>query len=221
MAADVDICNLALGHLGDDANIASLTENSAQAAYCNRFYPIARDMVLQRGGFSFTLRRVALATDLVTIPKSWQYAYQGVNNSLKKIAVLAPDATDDTQSVPYAVESVDAAGTEVIYTNISSATLRYIQRVTDTTKYSPLIVHAISRLLAAFLAGPLIKGQVGIQMAQSQMKIFEDMSLPQAMADDANSQQTDHFNDFVPKHMQSRVNGTVTPIWPGPLSSFP
>ena len=43
MATEVDICNLALAHLGDDATIATIKppEGSAQAEKAARFYPIA------------------------------------------------------------------------------------------------------------------------------------------------------------------------------------
>ena len=49
MASEVDICNLALGHLGDNATVASLNppEGSVQAQHCARFYPIARDALLE------------------------------------------------------------------------------------------------------------------------------------------------------------------------------
>ena len=45
MPSEVDICNLALGHLGDSATVATIDppEGSAQAEHCARFYPIARD----------------------------------------------------------------------------------------------------------------------------------------------------------------------------------
>lgn len=221
MSADVDICNIALGHLGDDANIASLNEPSTQAAACLRFYPIARDAVLERGGFGFTLRRVSLAQDLITIPTSWLFGYAVPSNCLRKISVLAAGATDDMASAPFAVESISDAGEEIIYTNVDQATLRYVQRVTDTSKYRPLLVIAIARLLAALLAGTLIKGSTGMAVAEGQMKIFENMSLPQAMASDANSQSTDHFTDFVPSTLLARHSSPATPLWPGPLSSFP
>lgn len=221
MSADVDICNIALSHLGDDANIAALNENSTQAAYCKTFYPLARDAVLQRGGFGFTLRRLPLAQDLITVPAQWLYAYSTPNNCLRKIAVLPPDAPDDTNSVSYAVEALDDAGNEVIYTNIQSATLRYVQRVSDTTKYTPLVVMAMARLLAAFLAGPLIKGDTGMQIGIKQMEIFDERSFPQALASDANSQQTDHYADFIPSGLKARGGSSAVPVWPGPLSSFP
>lgn len=221
MSADVDICNLALGHLGDDANIASLSEFSAQASYCNKFYPLARDMTLQQGKFGFTLRRVALASDLVTIPTSWIYAYSVPSNCLHKISVLPAEATDDMNSAPYAVESISDAGEEVIYTNVETATLRYVQRVTDTSKYSPLVVNAMARLLASFLAGPLIKGQRGATVGEAQLKIYTDSALPLAMGSDANSQQTDHFRDFVPSTLLAREGSPSVPLWPGAMTSFP
>ena len=55
MATEVDICNLALAHLGDDATIASLSppEGSAQAEKAARFYPIARNTLLEMHTWNF------------------------------------------------------------------------------------------------------------------------------------------------------------------------
>ena len=63
MASEVDICNLALGHLGDNATVSSISppEGSAQAEHCARFYPLARDALLEMGYWNFAMRRVALA----------------------------------------------------------------------------------------------------------------------------------------------------------------
>lgn len=224
MSADVDICNFALGMLGDDANIAALTENSAQAAYCNRLYPLARDLTLQMGKFGFTLRRVSLASDLVSVPTSWQFAYAVPNNCLHKISVLAPGASDDLQSAPFAVESIADNGEEVIYTNVETATLRYVQRVTNTSKYGPLVANAIARCLASYLAGPIIKGARGFDVAIKHWKFFTDEALPKAMGADANSQSTDHFHDFLPAHLQVRGgnNGNTRDVWPNNnLASWP
>ena len=35
MASEVDICNLALSHIGASATISSLTEQSEEAFHCN------------------------------------------------------------------------------------------------------------------------------------------------------------------------------------------
>ena len=59
MASDVEICNLALSHLGDTATVASIDppEGSAQAEHCARFYPIARDALLEKHDWSWATRR--------------------------------------------------------------------------------------------------------------------------------------------------------------------
>ena len=48
MSTPVDICNLALARLGDEANVQSISppDGSTQAALCAQFYPIARDTAL-------------------------------------------------------------------------------------------------------------------------------------------------------------------------------
>ena len=55
MASVVDICNLALAHIGDDATVSSIDppEGSAQAEHCKRFYAIARDTMLQMHNWNF------------------------------------------------------------------------------------------------------------------------------------------------------------------------
>ena len=63
MASPVDICNTALAYLGDVANVVSIdpAEGSAQAEHCARFYPLARDALLEMHDWGFATRRVALA----------------------------------------------------------------------------------------------------------------------------------------------------------------
>ena len=63
MASEVEICNLALSHLGDTATVASSDppEGSAQAEHCARFYPIARDALLEMQNWKFATRRATLA----------------------------------------------------------------------------------------------------------------------------------------------------------------
>ena len=60
MASAVDICNLALSRIGDIASVQSIDppEASAQAIHCARFYPVARDSMLERHPWGFaTLRK--------------------------------------------------------------------------------------------------------------------------------------------------------------------
>jgi hypothetical protein len=104
------ICNLALAHLGDTANIASLLESSVQAQLCAQFYPVARNALLEMSTWGFATRRVKLA--LVTNPTlaiaqgvdpsaqygTWKYAYALPSGVINAIAVLPAGAAGDYEA---------------------------------------------------------------------------------------------------------------------------
>ena len=191
MASEVDICNLALGHLGDNATVASIDppEGSAQAEHCQRFYPIARDSLLELHNWNFATRRAQLAQ--VTCPwPEWQYAYAQPANTINVLAIMPPQANNDySESAysgtgfgttswdhrpmaagmyvpqPFSCET-DADGNDVIYTNQENAVLRYTVRVEDPSQFSPLFVQCLSWHLASMLAGPVVKGDVGAAEAK-------------------------------------------------------
>jgi hypothetical protein len=113
VSSEVDICNMALGHLGDDATVASLDppEGSAQAEHCARFYPMARDAMLDAHKWGFATRRASLALLSETPPSPWRYAYAQPADALNLISMLAPDAADDNSvGLPAYGGSVRAIG---------------------------------------------------------------------------------------------------------------
>lgn len=210
MASEVDICNLALGHIGDAATVSSIIppEGSAQAEHCARFYPIARDALLEMHAWGFATKRVNLASLGSGWPE-WQYAYACPNDAVNLLAVLPQTATDDYsvgmtymfsqtgdpiaaggiyQPQPYNYESLDD-GTIVIYTNQENAMLRYTSLVTDTTVFSPLFIVTLSWLLASYLAGPVIKGDAGAAEAKRCLGMATGM-LSKATVSDANQRRT-------------------------------
>ena len=173
MASVVDICNLAVSRLGDEASISSIDppEGSPQADSCAQFWPIARDAALEAFPWSFATRRVTLA-EVATESSAWAYAYALPSNCLRVLAVQdfesGSDAGIDSSSAvqqPFAVESL-SSGSMAILTDQAQAAARYVVRVTDSTKYSPMFVDAVAWLLASHLAGPMIKGDAGAKMAQ-------------------------------------------------------
>lgn len=208
MSSEVEICNLALSRLGDSATVAAInpSDGSAQADHCSRFYPIARDSMLEMHSWGFATTRVSLA--LMTNPwPEWTYAYAQPNDAVNLLAVLAPDAASDySVAVPlaanyygnvntgtgiytpqeYAAET-DATGNEIIYTNQVNATLRYTRRVTDTTKFSPLFTDALGWLLASYMAGTILKGDSGMAAARNCAAMFQQV-MGRATTSDANQQ---------------------------------
>lgn len=210
MASDVDICNNALGLLGDPGTIVSISpaSGSAEAVHCARFYPIARDSLINMHSWGFATKRVNLALLADTPPSSWQYVYQSPADVLNYLAVFDPNASDDySSSYPqagslnasaayssmvgvytpqqFAVE-LDANGVSVIYTNQQNAILKYSARVTDTSLFDPLFSEALTWLLAAKLAGPLIKGSEGRAASRECLQEFKGF-LAMARESDSNS----------------------------------
>lgn len=199
MASVVDICNMAVSRLGDDATITSIDppEGSMQAEYCLRFWPIARDSLLESHPWSFATRRATLA-ELTAETDAWAYAYALPANCLRVLAVQHVDATADYgidagqfqdavtaayyTPQPFAVESL-STGAVAILTNQEEAAARYIVKVTDPTKYSPLFVETASWQLASYLAGPMIKGDAGAKMAQYCSGMAEAMKARAIAAD--------------------------------------
>jgi len=205
MASEVDIVNIALSHLGDTANVSSIDppEGSAQAQHCARFYPIARDALLEMHTWSFATKRIVLPLLSNTL-EQWKYVYQAPSDALNLIAVLAPDAMDDYSQdlpVPYTqvgivntgqglytpqpfeVETLQD-GSSVLYTNQEEATLRYTAKITDPALFTPLFTSALTHLLASYLAGPILKGEVGRAEAKGQMALFQAF-MAKATASDA------------------------------------
>lgn len=199
MASAVDICNLALSHLGDEAAVSAISppDGSVQAAHCARFYPIARDACLEVHAWNFATRRIAPANVASAVPSSWQFAYTQPAECLRVLNVWGEEYAEDDKGYDFVVESNATQGT-MIYTNAESATLRYIVRVTDTTKFSPLYVTALSYLLAAYLSGPIVKGREGMQVAQAMYKMFLS-EVAKAAASDASARKIDvkHTPDFI------------------------
>lgn len=199
MASEVDIANAALAVLGDTATVVSMypPSGSTQAAHCARFYPMTRDTLLESHSWGFTTRRDSLALLAITPPSTWLYAYAAPTDSINFLAVLDPSALNDTVTgvagftgtyfsannssfggvgyytpQPYAAEAAPD-GTTVIYSNQANAVLRYTKRITDPTEFSPLFVETFTWLLAAKLAGPVIKGVEGRAAAAACLKKYE------------------------------------------------
>lgn len=166
MSTDVAIANLALGHLGEDANISQLNppEGSPHAEQASQFYPVARDALLEMHPWNFATRRVTLA-ELATNPCTrWDHAYALPSNVLAVFSVYENEAQDDDEINDFEIET-SSTGARVLYTNVADAKIKYSVSVSDVTRFSPLFITALSYLLAAYLSGPVLKGETGRTVA--------------------------------------------------------
>jgi hypothetical protein len=216
MASPVDICNLALSHLGARAQITSISppDNSVEAGYCARFFPMARKEALESAKWSWTKRRVALAA--VTNPSDvWLYAYALPSDCLTPMRILQAAfisaAWWGAPSAPVTFDDIavfNEAGTaqfeiegEILLTNEPEAVLLYTRDIVDATKYTASFTTFLSYVLASYLAGPILKGDVGAKTAGTWRQIAAQTK-GEAAVHDANSS-VDRV-DHVPEHLRRR-----------------
>lgn len=202
MASAVDLCNLALASLGDEATVSSISppEGSAQAAHCATFYPMALNAALELHEWRFATRRTSLALLADAPVFGWSYAFARPNGCVKVQGVYASDSLDDADAIPYECESRDD-GTDIILCNVDVAYIRYTSLVTDTTKFSALFQLSFVAMLSSFLAGPILKGDAGAAEAKRQLQIAMAYA-SQAKVSDAN--QSSRGSTYVPAGIAAR-----------------
>lgn len=216
MASEVDICNLALSHLGDEANVSSIDppDQSVQAQLCATHYPLARNTLLDAHNWSFTMRRVTLA-QLTPETLEYEYCYAAPSDLSNMIALrdaysqrVSIDSTDSELPDEYSLE-VNSLGVKVIYCHVPNAELVYNAIVTNPGNFPPLFVEALSFLLASYLAGPIIKGDVGVAAGMKLIQAYR-LSLSNAIASDAQNRRANR--KFVPEAIRARqgLTGLVT-----------
>lgn len=191
-----------MSHIGQDAAIVSIdpSDGSAEADHCARFYPIARDQILEIAGWRFALTRASLAELADNPSNQWTHAYSLPNGCLRPLAVLLPNATDDNAPQAYTIE-VGSDGSQILYTNAANADLKFIARQLDTTKYTPSFVIALSYLLAAYTAGPITK-DLKLKNGLEQIALAKTLN---AAALDADSVKNDPDRDsYIATHLKVR-----------------
>lgn len=207
MASEVQICNLGLAHLGNRARVASISpvDGSAESDYCASFFALARNEVLAMHDWAFARKRVELA--LVTGPETdvWEYAYSLPSDCLKPRRILTGTSTAyELDSEPFEIE-----GTTLL-TNKENAVLVYTRPITTAGSFSPAFVNAMGFLMAAYLAGPILKGSAGTKAALEFRKMAAQ-AVAAAAADDANSVKVPL--DFTPSNLAARrgMSGSTQP----------
>ena len=181
MASVIEICNLALGHIGDAAEITAIAppDGSAQAAQCAKYYPIARKECLSDHNWGFAKRRVLLSEISGDAPSGWEYWYTIPNPFL-----VARQVVPESYNTPikFEIESHETHGT-IILTDTDDAELWYTVDITDTTKFPSKFIHALSWLLASYLAVPITR-ETKIKKTSFEHYLF---TLGSAATQDANA----------------------------------
>ncbi len=169
MAAPVDICNLALGWLGEHL-ITQLNENnplSTDEQLCARLYPEAVRSVLEAKAWTFATERLSLAPAASTGRDDFPSKYP---LPATVVRVLSVDTGYGENECEWRRE-----GAQVL-TDASPTTLAVKALVEpDPTKFSPGFVRAVAARLAADLAIP-VTSNAGLQRAM-EAKYLRELAL--------------------------------------------
>ena len=179
MASDVDIANMALSIVGSNTTVSSMSppDGSAAANYCATFYDIARREALAPFAWSFARTRAPLA-ELANPSDVWGYAYALPSDCLRvsRVAALALNSLNEevapawnwlfneSGGADFAIETDSTQ--KLLLTHEPGAVLFYIRDQANPSTFTPGFVTALSYLLASYLAGPIIRGNAGVQTAQ-------------------------------------------------------
>lgn len=195
MAAKIDICNMAISHLAVGAEIQDFdNEKTEPAMACRRFYDIARQKVLRDFDWPFAntveyLAQLANPSGLTQPTVEWTYWYRYPANALAIRRILNQATRVDTvqSRAEYSVGR-DATG-RVIYSDLLTAQIQYTYNETDTERFPPDFVVALS-LYLAFLIGPRVSGGDQFKLADRAYLLYRQ-AIAEAKANAANEEPRD------------------------------
>lgn len=192
MASDVDICNLALAHLGQDP-IQSLTQRGNAAAQCNAVYKVCVEAVLRGYDWKFasTIRPLSLITDETLERNDWSYAYTYPPDCL---AVRELVKAAGEKAVPFDTGHTYDDETKVIFTSRENAKARYTRRITNPELYPADFVVALSWYIAATIALPVTRKRT---VQADAWKMFSSV-MPQAQVTSANEGTSEFVDNDAP-----------------------
>lgn len=167
----LDIWNAALLNIGASGALASVTEQSAEAAACALRYPSIARTILRDVDWNCVRRRLGLqeVAGGAVHPPSWQYMYRYPADCLcvRGFDVGTPHAKYPRLTmVDYEVAD-DATAGKVVLTNVACPTMIYTSYVVDMAngtyegKFDSQLRETLGWALAAAIAGPLT-GSKGI-----------------------------------------------------------
>jgi len=203
MTSEVEICNLALSNIRA-GSINSLNESGIQAQACKLKYGLLRDRCLKEP-WLFNRRIVALALVDIEI-FNWAHAYQYPTNCLKIRRLMGAheeiaagqtgviSRAIDAQSLPVKniraqipYEVFNFTDNKVIGTNDEHLRIDYAAKVTDPNLFSEDFILALSYLLAAEVAVPIVGAKMGRELRSDSLTLYKQY-LAAATAGDLNDQ---------------------------------
>lgn len=227
MVTEVDICNSALAHVGERDRLTTITppHTTEEARHCARAYEEAMAELLEMHAWNFQVRKVQLTANNEDPEDSddpaWSYNYDLPEDCSEVLAVL-PDEHPADYTVNGAPVTLDfhikpaydagdpGALTALLYCNEPDVWLRFTTNSTPAlTVVSRLFIAALTWLVAAKIAGTIVRGDVGEQMKMRCLAMFGKY-LGEARIKDARQRQVDAR--VTPEWMRGRTTHESHPF---------
>ncbi len=161
-----------------------MTESNKRARLCNEQYPKIRDRLLESHPWNFAIKRQDLSVSTEEPVFGYTYKYALPTDCLRVLSV------NDDGDAEYKVET-----STFLFTDEADVSIRFIQKVTDTTLYSKMFAETLAVQLAA---------DIGYAITQNATLVAELIDLgnkleAKAKSYDAQEGSMDHFEapDFI------------------------
>ena len=191
----IEICNLALLHLGLSL-ISDLDDSSdVSAVVCKMFYDTALKTSLRDHPWGFAKTEVALspASNPDAYP-SYNYAYQHPKDCLRPLRIYN-DNRKNEKKIEYDVQINSERTGKVILTNKEKAILTYVVYVDDPNLYDPWFVDMLALCLASKIATKLTGDSNKAKNALTAYIQAKDEA--KAVASNENFEEQDFANDYL------------------------
>ncbi len=138
---------MSLGRIGAKRLNVLATDSSVEATHCNLHYEQTRDALLKSHIWRFALGRSELSEDTESPDFEWNHQYILPDDYLRQVGLYGTENS-------YAMEG------QRLLTNDDEVNLRYIRKITDPAKFTPLYVEVLVLQLAIKLVMPLSQDKV-------------------------------------------------------------
>lgn len=191
----VDVCNMALGNIGQ-APIQSMNGPSASQRACSLRYNEARAEALCGSLWNFaSLWRVGTALAIDPKPP-WAFVFQYPTDALK-VFEIQREKGDNTE-IPFEVTARPGGDGKLIHCDRPNPTFVYVKDVADPATFNQEFVVALSWLLSSKIAMPLTKS---LKVQQEAYKMWISLS-SMAKASTANEGRQD--TDILAGYQEAR-----------------
>ena len=215
MTSAVDICNMALNLLGDEATVVSVfpPEGSMQARMVATAYPFALNSLLESFDWTFARRSVVCSPLETATTDGWRYAFILPSDCLRVRSLRMKERDEpyapvghvygywdgDSNDIEYTLGVVDKQ--RVVFTDAYAPVVRYTSKNTEPDLFSPSFATALAYKVALLVAGKMIGDENGVKRVSS---LEKSVAREMALARSYDVAQRQCLFRFVPKWISGR-----------------